>query len=265
MNTYEGTELVEAYDYLFKVIVVGESGTGKSCLLHHFIHDTFKENSLHTIGVEFNSKVVRIGDKSVKLQIWDSAGQERFKSVTRSYYRGAAAAVLVYDITRRSSFTHLDQWLSDCRAMASPHLVVVLVGNKVDKEAEREVDYLEGLRWAEQNNVLFVETSSITGTNAAQPFLLIGQSIIVLMKDGVIDPDVAGTGVSYGERQLRAVGASGSSGGTGFGSRFSFASDTTGGGGSGRWGFGKGRGRRGSVNVMDMVGTGKEGREGKCC
>lgn len=86
---------------------------------------------------------------------------------------------------------------------------------------------------------------------------------MALMKDGVIDPDIAGTGVSYGERQLRAVGAPGSSGGTGFGSRFSFVSDTTGGGGSGRWGFGgRTRGRRGSVNVMDMVGT---GREGKCC
>lgn len=85
-------------------------------------------------------------------QLWDTAGQERFRSVTRSYYRGAAAAVLVYDITQRSTFLRLDRWLADCRSMASPHLVVVLVGNKVDREAAREVDYLEGLRWAETNS-----------------------------------------------------------------------------------------------------------------
>lgn len=85
-------------------------------------------------------------------QLWDTAGQERFRSVTRSYYRGAAAAVLVYDITQRSTFVRLDRWLADCRQMASPHLVVVLVGNKVDREAAREVDYLEGLRWAERNS-----------------------------------------------------------------------------------------------------------------
>ncbi|KAI5449070.1 hypothetical protein NCC49_005341 [Naganishia albida] len=230
------TELVEAYDYLFKVIVIGESGTGKSCLLWHFIHDQFKDNSPHTIGVEFNSKVVRIGDKSVKLQLWDTAGQERFRSVTRSYYRGAAAAVLVYDITQRSTFLRLDRWLADCRQMASPHLVVVLVGNKVDREAAREVDYLEGLRWAERNNVLFLETSSLTGQNAAQPFLLLAQSILHLLDTATIDPDAAGTGVSFGERQLRAVASS---------SRLSFPSI---------------RRRRESVSLGDLV-----GRESRCC
>lgn len=111
-----------------------------------------KSHSAHTVGVEFNSRTIKLGDKNVKLQLWDTAGQERFRSVTRSYYRGAAAAVLVYDITKRSTFENLDRWLADCRALASPHLVVVLVGNKVDKEDEREVEYEEGLRWAEEHS-----------------------------------------------------------------------------------------------------------------
>ena len=155
----------------------------------------------------------------------------------------------------------LGKWLADCRALASPHLVVVLVGNKLDKEAEREVDYLEGLRWAEENSkfsvphvivpielilttfhsadVLFLEISSLTGANAQQPFLLASQSILLLMESGTLDPDESGTGVSFGERQLRAVGSS---------SRLSLGSA-----------FGRKR-KKETVNIKDMVGRG-----GKCC
>nr|ODN95634.1 rab family protein [Cryptococcus depauperatus CBS 7855] len=220
----EGTELVEAYDYLFKFIVIGEAGTGKSCLLYQCIHEEFKENSAHTIGVEFSSRTLRIGDRNIKLQLWDTAGQERFRSVTRSYYRGAAGVILVYDITSRQSFANLAKWLADCRALASPHLVVVLVGNKLDKEEEREVEYAEGSRWAQENSgvylstlrnmtdspfvgLLFVEVSSLTGQNVMTPFLLASQTIISAIDAGTLDPDSVGTGVSYGERQLRAVGS----------------------------------------------------------
>lgn len=242
----EATELVEAYDYLLRMIVIGEAGTGKSCLLHSFIHHTFKPNTPHTIGVEFHARTLRIGDKTVKLQLWDTAGQERFRSVTRSYYRGAAAVILVYDVTQRSTFLNLSRWLADCRALASPHLVVVLVGNKLDKEDEREVEYLEGLRWAEENNLLFLETSSLTGINTPQPFLLASQSILVHLESGELDPDVPGTGVSYGERQLRTVGSS---------SRLSFASGMT------LASMRKGKKRRDeNVNLNDIVGRG-----GKCC
>lgn len=122
-----------------------------------------KSHSAHTVGVEFNSRTIKLGDKNVKLQLWDTAGQERFRSVTRSYYRGAAAAVLVYDITKRSTFENLDRWLADCRALASPHLVVVLVGNKVDKEDEREVEYEEGLRWAEEHSEWTIEGHLVGG------------------------------------------------------------------------------------------------------
>uniref|UniRef100_A0A8C8K5M9 Ras-related protein Rab-4B n=1 Tax=Oncorhynchus tshawytscha TaxID=74940 RepID=A0A8C8K5M9_ONCTS len=92
--------MTETYDFLFKFLVIGSAGSGKSCLLHQFIENKFKQDSSHTIGVEFGSRVVMVAGKTVKLQIWDTAGQERFRSVTRSYYRGAAGALLVYDITR---------------------------------------------------------------------------------------------------------------------------------------------------------------------
>ncbi|WRT69648.1 uncharacterized protein IL334_006638 [Kwoniella shivajii] len=235
---HEGTELVEAYDYLFKFIVIGEAGTGKSCLLYHCIHEQFKENSAHTIGVEFSSRTLRIGDRNIKLQLWDTAGQERFRSVTRSYYRGAAGAILVYDITSRQSFVNLSRWLTDCKALASPHLVMVLVGNKLDKEEDREVEYAEGSRWAQENGLLFVEVSSLTGTNVSTPFLLAGRTILSAIDAGTLDPDSAGTGISYGERQLRAVGSS---------SRLSAAF-----GGSVRK-----KKRRDSVSLKDMVGGGQ--------
>ncbi|KAG9121864.1 hypothetical protein FRC07_001998, partial [Ceratobasidium sp. 392] len=110
-----------------------------------------KEHSQHTIGVEFSSRTINIGEKRVKLQLWDTAGQERFRSVTRSYYRGAAAAILVYDITSRASFLNLPRWLADARALASSQLVTVLVGNKTDREEEREVEWSEASKWAAEN------------------------------------------------------------------------------------------------------------------
>lgn len=115
-----------------------------------------KEDSSHTIGVEFGSKIVNVGGKSVKLQIWDTAGQERFKSVTRGYYRGAAGALLVYDITSRDTFNALSHWLSDAKTLASPKIVILLVGNKKDLDKEREVTFLEASRFAQENGKKFI-------------------------------------------------------------------------------------------------------------
>lgn len=104
--------------------------------------------------MEFGSRIVNIGGKSVKLQIWDTAGQERFRSVTRSYYRGAAGALLVYDTTTRDSFNVLTNWLNDARSLASPHIVILLVGNKKDLEEDREVTFLEASNFAQENGLL---------------------------------------------------------------------------------------------------------------
>ncbi|PWN88347.1 ras-domain-containing protein [Acaromyces ingoldii] len=207
-------ELAQAYDFLLKMIIIGESGTGKSCLLHHLIHNQYKENAAHTIGVEFSSRVLKVGNKNVKMQLWDTAGQERFRSVTRSYYRGASACLLVYDITKRSSFEPLARWLADARALASPDLVVVVVGNKLDREEEREVGYVEASRWAGEHDALFLETSSLTGENVEAPFALAAKSILMAIESGRLDPEKAGSGISYGDRSLRRVGS---------GSRFSFS------------------------------------------
>lgn len=204
----EATELLETYDFLMKYIIIGEAGTGKSCLLHHFTHNSYKDHSQHTIGVEFSSRTVKLGEKRIKLQLWDTAGQERFRSVTRSYYRGAAGALLVYDITKRESFSNLSRWLADARALASPQLVVVLVGNKSDLEEDREVEWAEASKWAAENDVHFLETSSLTGENVEAPFLLAARAILLAIESGTLDPEKAGSGVSYGDRALRRVNSS---------------------------------------------------------
>jgi len=212
-------EMVEAYDFLMKFIIIGESGTGKSCLLHHFIQNTYKEYSQHTIGVEFASRVVKIGERRIKLQLWDTAGQERFRSVTRSYYRGASGALLVFDITNRSTFTSLQRWLDDARALASPQLVTVLIGAKCDREEDRQVSWNEASRWAAERDIHYLEASSLSDFQTELPFLFITRSILLSIESGVLDPEKAGSGVSYGDRLLRRV-RSGSmwSGGAGGGS-----------------------------------------------
>ena len=128
-----GQEMASMYDYLAKVILLGPSGCGKSCLLHRFVKGEWRILSSQTIGVEFASKIVKVGTqgrrKRIKLQLWDTAGTERFRSVSRSYYRGAAGAILVYDISSQSSFAQLPTFLNDARALASPQLTTVLAVN----------------------------------------------------------------------------------------------------------------------------------------
>lgn len=128
--------------------------------------------------------------------------------MTRSYYRGAAGAILVYDITSRASFVNLSRWLADARALASPHLVTVLVGNKSDREEDREVEWAEASRWAAENDLHFLEASSLSGENVEAPFLLCARSILLAIESGILDPEKAGSGVSYGDRALRRVNSS---------------------------------------------------------
>jgi len=193
----------EPYDYLFKFLVIGSAGTGKSCLLHQFIENRFKDDSSHTIGVEFGSKIIPVGGRTVKLQIWDTAGQERFRSVTRSYYRGAAGALLVYDVSSRESFNNLANWLTDARTLASPAIVIILVGNKKDLDEEREVTFLEASRFAQENGLMFLETSAKTGDSVEEAFLKCSKSILAKIESGELDPERIGSGIQYGESLLR--------------------------------------------------------------
>eukprot|EP00051_Salpingoeca_urceolata_P032350 m.15347 g.15347 ORF g.15347 m.15347 type:complete len:210 (+) comp5000_c0_seq1:308-937(+) len=195
----------ESYDFLFKFLVIGNANTGKSCLLHQFIESKFKQESSHTIGVEFGSKIVNVGGKTVKLQIWDTAGQERFRSVTRSYYRGAAGALLVYDISSRDTYNALGNWLTDARTLASPDIVIVLVGNKKDLEAEREVTFLEASRFAQEHELMFLETSARTGEAVEETFLKCARTILSKIESGQLDPEKMGSGIQYGDSSLRRL------------------------------------------------------------
>ena len=123
---------MSSYSYLLKYIVIGDTSVGKSCILLQFLEKKFKFDHDTTIGVEFGSKVISVNDKQVKLQIWDTAGQETFKSITRSYYRGSIGVVLVYDITNRDSFSNISKWLDETKSYANDKVVIMLVGNKTD-------------------------------------------------------------------------------------------------------------------------------------
>lgn len=116
----------------------------------------------HTIGVEFGTRIIEVDKQKIKLQIWDTAGQERFRAVTRSYYRGAAGCIMVYDITRRSTFNHLNSWLADTKNLINPSTVIFLIGNKADMEESREVTYEEAKQFADANGLLFIECSAAT-------------------------------------------------------------------------------------------------------
>eukprot|EP01010_Urceolus_cornutus_P000627 NODE_1144_length_1083_cov_166.120890_g874_i0.p1 GENE.NODE_1144_length_1083_cov_166.120890_g874_i0~~NODE_1144_length_1083_cov_166.120890_g874_i0.p1 ORF type:complete len:232 (-),score=82.71 NODE_1144_length_1083_cov_166.120890_g874_i0:386-1024(-) len=187
-----------AHDYIFKYIIIGDMGCGKSCLLHQFTDHQFLADSPHTIGVEFGTRVVEIAGKLMKLQIWDTAGQERFRSVTRSYYRNAAGAILVYDTTRRSTYTNLASWLTDARSLTSPHTVMMLVGNKVDLEEEREVSHEEAAAFAKEYGLHFVETSAKTGENVESAFLDTAKHIFDNIQSGVLDPNSVESGIQFG-------------------------------------------------------------------
>uniref|UniRef100_A0A3Q1GM09 RAB4B, member RAS oncogene family n=1 Tax=Acanthochromis polyacanthus TaxID=80966 RepID=A0A3Q1GM09_9TELE len=164
-----------------------------------------KQDSNHTIGVEFGSRVVNVGGKTVKLQIWDTAGQERFRSVTRSYYRGAAGALLVYDITSRETYNALTNWLTDARTLASPNIVIILCGNKKDLDADREVTFLEASRFAQENELMFLETSALTGENVEEGFLKCARTILNKIDSGELDPERMGSGIQYGDASLRQL------------------------------------------------------------
>jgi len=166
-----------SYAYLFKYIIIGDTGVGKSCLLLQFTDKRFQPVHDLTIGVEFGARMITIDGKQVKLQIWATAGQESFRSITRSYYRGAAGALLVYDITRRDTFNHLTTWLEDAKQHSNSNMVIMLIGNKSDLEADRVVSVDEGKGLAEEYGVQFFETSALTGSNVESMFTALATTI----------------------------------------------------------------------------------------
>ena len=165
-------------DYLFKYLVIGNSGIGKSCLLIRFTDDTFSDSYVTTIGVDFKIKTLDIDGKSCKLQIWDTAGQERFRNIISSYYRGAQGIMLVYDITDLESFQNLNSWLIEIEKNASKNVYKILVGNKCDMENERKVTVEQGKDFAAQYGMKFFETSAKNSTNVNEAFITMTQEIM---------------------------------------------------------------------------------------
>ncbi|KAJ7532818.1 hypothetical protein O6H91_13G021500 [Diphasiastrum complanatum] len=165
------------YDYLFKLLLIGDSGVGKSCLLLRFADDTYLESYISTIGVDFKIRTVELDEKIVKLQIWDTAGQERFRTITSSYYRGAHGIIVVYDVTDQDSFNNVKQWLNEIDRYASESVNKLLVGNKSDLTAKKVVDYQTAKAFADEIGIPFLETSAKNATNVEQAFMTMAAAI----------------------------------------------------------------------------------------
>lgn len=196
-----------SYSYLFKYIIIGDTGVGKSCLLLQFTDKRFQPVHDLTIGVEFGARMVTIDSKHIKLQIWDTAGQESFRSITRSYYRGAAGALLVYDITRRDTFKHLSRWLDEARQHSQSNMVIMLIGNKNDLEHRRAVSYEEGKAFAAEHGLIFMETSAKTAYNVEEAFINTAKKILENIVSGVIDVTNESHGIKIGMAANQALGS----------------------------------------------------------
>jgi len=165
------------YDYLFKLLLIGDSGVGKSCLLLRFADDTYTESYISTIGVDFKIRTIEEDGKTVKLQIWDTAGQERFRTITSSYYRGAHGIIIVYDVTDRESFNNVKNWMLEIEKYAMESVNKLLVGNKSDLTSKKVVTFEEGKELADSFQIGFVETSARMSQNVEQAFHLMASQI----------------------------------------------------------------------------------------
>lgn len=167
------------YDYLLKLIIIGDSSVGKTCLLLRFSDDQFPTSHMPTIGIDFRIKTINIMNKNVKLQVWDTAGQERFRTITQTYYKGAMGILLVYDCTEEVTFNNIQNWLKQIEAHAQPNVQKVLIANKSDMpDDQKKVDPERGRALAEQHGLCFFETSAKSGHNVAQVFTEIATLII---------------------------------------------------------------------------------------
>jgi len=163
--------------FLFKILLIGDSGVGKSCLILRFADNQFTESFIMTVGVDFKIRTLDVGGTTIKLQIWDTAGQERFRKITSSYYRGAHGIMIVYDLTNPDTFTNVQKWLQEIDRYAPENVHKVLVGNKCDLATERKVTTKEGQEFADQLNLDFLETSAKYSTNVEEAFAKMAKSI----------------------------------------------------------------------------------------
>ena len=155
----------EEYDYLIKIVMVGDSGVGKTNLLSRFSVNKFEENTRNTIGVDFTAVDLKIQEKSVKAQFWDTAGQEKYRSIASAYYKNAQGVIMVYDLTRRDTFEHIQNWWEELKEQGDPNIKMIMVGNKADLIEERVVTTEEASSLAKQKDIFFMEVSAKTNFN----------------------------------------------------------------------------------------------------
>jgi len=165
------------YDLLLKILVIGDSGVGKSCMLLRFADNSFTDSYISTIGVDFKIRTINLDGKKIKLQIWDTAGQERFKTITTSYYRGAHGLIIVYDITSMDSFNSIKKWLVDVERFASPNVLKLIVGNKNDLSHRRAVDYKVAKKFADDLGIPLMEASAKDSQNIEEAFTQLAVNI----------------------------------------------------------------------------------------
>jgi len=190
-----------AYDYLIKLLMIGDSGVGKSCLLLRFSDDSFTTSFITTIGIDFKIKTVEIDGKRVKLQIWDTAGQERFRTITTAYYRGAMGILLVYDITDEQSFLNIRNWIRNIEQHASDSVQKILIGNKCDMTDDRIITKDRGQELADEYGIKFYETSAKTDQNVKEAFIAIATDIVEKKISMGDTPVTTGQGVKVGGGQ----------------------------------------------------------------
>ena len=186
------------YSYLLKYIIVGDSSVGKSNLLSKFAHNKFADSYEATIGVEFDVKNLEINEKIFRIQIWDTAGQENFKSITKAYYKNCVCAMVVYDITKRQTFDNIQTWLDDVRNESPKNALIILIGNKIDLYQERQISYDEGNDFAKKNEIMFAETSAKTGEGVDDIFRKSAKEIEQRINDNFYDLSSESCGIKKG-------------------------------------------------------------------
>lgn len=179
-----------SYDFLIKLLLIGDSGVGKSCLLLRFSDDSFTTSFITTIGIDFKIKTIELDGKRIKLQIWDTAGQERFRTITTAYYRGAMGILLVYDVTDEQSFQNIRNWIRNIEQHAADNVEKILIGNKCDMISEKVVETARGHQLADEYGIKFFETSAKANIQVVEAFTAIAADI----KKKLMDNPSAGAG-----------------------------------------------------------------------
>ena len=187
----------DEYDYIFKVLLLGNSDVGKSSLLLRFVDSLWNDAFVPTIGVDFKVKTLEINNKKVKMQIWDTAGQERFRTVVSTYFRGAHGILLLYDVTNKDSFKNLENWLIEIEKNSSDKVLKILLGNKCDLSDDREIQTEEGQAFAVRNGMEFMETSAKMNTNVSEAFETLGKLMIEFNSKGNNNNSQNGEGKSF--------------------------------------------------------------------